>query len=417
VTESTAPIADKVGELQRRLARSQRHRVRVLVVGPVTEAGGLARVARMTTGGFDTRKFDIDVCDTSRDTQPGRSLFTAIASHARKFRRLIAALRNHQPDVVHIHTCSFGTFHRSILDALACRVSRRPYVLHIHGGLFAQYLESLDGLRRAIVFAVLRRAERIVVLGETWRTSLTRLSGGLRISVVPNAIELSQATSSQANEALPGDIANPANRGAGIVFVGDLGETKRPEDLLIAYAALPRPLRQTFPLTLIGSGEPARHALLEKLAQRLGIAEHVAFTGSMAHQDVCERLARADLFVLPSKAEGLPLALLEAMAAGTPVVATRVGAIAEVARDKQEALLVDPQDTHALTCAMKRLLLDDNERKSLSIAARQRVQNDFPPQAFRQAIASIWQECAVAKKPKRQEVPRLAAPSFRSFLW
>lgn len=380
-----------------------RRRSRVLVVGPFGDTGGLARMARMTAEGFDRARFDIQTCDTAKDTPEDRTFWQACCSHIRRQRRLVQAVRMHRPALVHIHTCSFGTFYRSLLDVAACWCWRTPYILHVHGGLFAEFLASLRALRRTFTIAALRGAARIVVLSETWRTNLTREAAGLRISVIPNVVE-------------PGPRRGNGPRG-GIVFVGDLSETKRPEDLIVAYAALPSPLRQQYPLTLIGGGSASRRRLLEALAQRLAVSATVRFTGSMPHDDVRRRLIDAALFVLPSRAEGMPLALLEAMRAGVPCVATHVGAVPDMATDGEDALLVPPLRPETLARAMRKLLEDPSIARRIAHRAAERVTREHAPDTFRNAIAALWLEVGNDVGPRATaQVPRLASSTFRSVL-
>jgi len=379
-------------------------RVRVLTVGPVSEGGGLARVARMTAEGFDPRRFDLTVCDTSRPNHARRSFAEKVAGHARRFTDLVRAIRTHRPHVVHLHTCSYGTFFRTMIDGLTCIAMRRRFVLHVHGGLFAEFLAGLHGPRRSAALWFLRRADAVVLLSESWRTNLTRVVGGLRIHVIPNAVET------------PVLHATDVKRGGGIVFLGDLGETKRPEDLLVAYSALPSALQQKFALTVIGDGEPHRRELVHLLAERLGIADRVHFAGAVPHAEAQRILARADLYTLTSRAEGMPIALLEAMAAGTPAIATRVGAVPDVAEDHREAVLVDPQDVTALAKAMKALLDAPDRRAALGRAAADRVRTEFSPERFRSKLAELWTALAPAERPRRTELPRLATSTYRSIL-
>ncbi len=384
--------------------RPARRPLRVLVVGPVSDTGGLARMARMSAEGLDPARFDLRVCDSAKDTPENRSIGTACWSHLLRWGRLVRALREQRPEVVHLHTCSYGTFWRTWVDAATCRAYRRPYVLHIHGGLFAEFLHGLRGLRRWAAVSALRRAARIVVLSETWRTNLTREAAGLRISVIANAVE-------------PGPSATTARAGSDIVFVGDLSEVKRPEDLIVAYAALPSELRCKHALVLIGGGTAVRRRLLSGLVHRLGVQDHVQFAGTLPYETVRARLAQAALFVLPSRAEGMPLALLEAMRTGVPTVATRVGAVPEMAVDGAEALLVDPRRPEALSRAMRRLLVDSALARQLTDAASARVAAGSTPACFRSAVTGMWIEVVHQTCPRGTlPAPRLASTTFRSIL-
>lgn len=378
--------------------------VRVLVVGPMTDGGGMAQVARMSADSFDPLRLDVAVCDTSKGTRPGRWLLEAVGSHLARGFRLFAALRRHKPQVVHLHTCSYRTFERTIVDCWLCSVFRRPYVLHVHGGLFAKYLQGLSGVRRSLAFGALRRARRVAVLSAGWRAQLASIVEGAQFCVISNAIAPPAEPSTEV-------------RGSGILFVGDLSEVKRPEDAIVAYASLSSDLRRRFPLTIVGGGDAARSAFLVRLADRLGLGDAVQFDGHLAQDEVRSRMRRADLLVMPSRAEGMPLVLLEAMHAELPAVVTDVGAIAEMVRDGIEARIVPACNPARLVKAMKELLTDSPRRESMGRAARLRAESQFTVPQFHDTLFDLWTDVATEAQPAAaMPVPRLAAPGLRSLL-
>jgi glycosyltransferase involved in cell wall biosynthesis len=128
-------------------------------------------------------------------------------------------------------------------------------------------------------------------------------------------------------------------------------------------------------LTIVGDG-PERGAL-EAQARALGVADRVAFEGAVAHQRIASYLHRADVFCLPSYAEGVPTVLMEAMASGLAVVATRVYGIPELVEDGRSGLLVPPGDAGALAEAIARLAENAEMRAALGAAARDRVTSTF----------------------------------------
>ena len=143
--------------------------------------------------------------------------------------------------------------------------------------------------------------------------------------------------------------------GGRILFIGRLAAVKGVRLLLEAVATL-RARHPGLTLTLVGDG-PDRSGL-EARAQALGLGDAVTFTGYLGEAGVAEVLARSDMLVLPSFAEGVPVVLMEAMASGLPVVATRVGGVAELVEDGVSGLLVPPGDAGVLAGAMDRLLAD-----------------------------------------------------------
>nr|WP_231748002.1 glycosyltransferase family 4 protein [Auraticoccus cholistanensis] len=173
--------------------------------------------------------------------------------------------------------------------------------------------------------------------------------------------------------------SDPAGRPAGVVAVGRLVEKKGFDTLLDAVALL-RAEGVQAPLTLVGAG-PLAPALAEQ-RQRLGLVG-VQLLGPMPQHEVRRLVAGAAVFAAPCRVgsdgnrDGLPTVLLEAMALGTPCVATPVTGIPEAVQDEVTGLLVEPDDAVALAAALRRLLEQPLLRRSLAVRARQRVEEGF----------------------------------------
>jgi glycosyltransferase involved in cell wall biosynthesis len=166
-----------------------------------------------------------------------------------------------------------------------------------------------------------------------------------------------------------------------VVTLARLAPQKGIGVLLRAAAELPN-------VSFIVAGEgPERHAL-ESQARSLGVSDRVAFSGFQS--DPAALLASADLFVLPSFEEGLPLALLEAMAVGTPVVATAIGGTDEVVTHGEHGLLVPPGDAAALASAIGALLRDPARAARLAVAARTRVRESFSMERMVHDVVSVY---------------------------
>ena len=127
--------------------------------------------------------------------------------------------------------------------------------------------------------------------------------------------------------------------------------------------------------TLIGDGPERKD--LEAMCAAMGIAAQVRFLGAMAHGPTLAEVAKADIFVLASFAEGLPVALMEAMALGVPCVSTTIAAIPELIRDGQNGLLVPPSNPEALREALQRLVADEDLRREFGKAARETAAAEY----------------------------------------
>ncbi len=147
---------------------------------------------------------------------------------------------------------------------------------------------------------------------------------------------------------------HPDRETRNVLFVGRLDEEKHIDDLLRATSVL----RETLPLRLEIVGDGSRKAAFEQLADELGIADIVRFTGFVSDDELLDAYARADLFVMPSIAELQSIATLEAMSAGTPVVLANAMALPHLVREGENGRLYPPRDVHALAGAMGEVLRD-----------------------------------------------------------
>jgi glycosyltransferase involved in cell wall biosynthesis len=203
-----------------------------------------------------------------------------------------------------------------------------------------------------------RRARRVIVLGERDRETV---EGGLGVAAARVVV---------LHNAVPDPGPPPERRGragpARLLFLGHLDDRKGVPELL---EALSRPaLRcRDWRLVLAGGGELAR---FRQLIAAGGLAERCEVVGWVTHEQVYERCRDADIFVLPSHAEGQAMALLEAMAHGLAIVTTPVGAHLEAVEADTEALLVQPGNIDALTNALCTLIDQPERRSALGAAAR-----------------------------------------------
>ena len=159
-------------------------------------------------------------------------------------------------------------------------------------------------------------------------------------------------------------------RGKKLLFVGRLAAAKGLPVLLDAIAKL-----DDVTLEIAGDG-PDRLMLVEQ-ARRLGIAERVRFLGYQSQAQVRDLLKQADIFVLTSFAEGVPVVLMEAMAAGVPVITTRIAGIPELVKDGESGLLIAPGDAGATAAAIHQLVEDPSLRTRLAAAGRRKVEQEF----------------------------------------
>jgi glycosyltransferase involved in cell wall biosynthesis len=175
---------------------------------------------------------------------------------------------------------------------------------------------------------------------------------------------------------------------ASAIFVGRLTSQKGVDVLFRAWRRALRESAKPLPLLVVGDG-PERESL-ESLAEELGLEEHIRFAGSVEEIERYYHLAQ--LFILPSRSEGLPNALLEAMACGLPAIATCVGGIPDVVVDGETGLLVPPDDEDALADAIERLLHDLSLRRRMAEAARRRIEAHYSIESVADQVIVLYQK-------------------------
>jgi glycosyltransferase involved in cell wall biosynthesis len=264
-----------------------------------------------------------------------------------------------RPHVVNVHYVT----NEAIYFVLLKRVFRYKLVLSVHGS---------DALRPQAPDApllpwVLSRADAVTAVSDGAATRVAELSPSLGscLRVIRNGIDVDFWAD--------GSPADTAARTTPVVLsVGRLDPVKG-QDVLIR--ALPRVLEAAPAARLVLVGNGGGRAALEQVAEEAGVARAVEFAGPLDAEAVRARMREASCFVLPSRSEGLPLALLEAMAAGVPVVATAVGGSREVVTP-ESGILVPPEDPDSLAKAIARVLLDPAAAAVYSHEGRARA-SDF----------------------------------------
>lgn len=197
-----------------------------------------------------------------------------------------------------------------------------------------------------------------------------------RIRVVPNGVVLSDELTQRGAEVGTLSLLDP---------VKDIGT-------FLGAAARLSPARPQLGFVVFGDG-PERRSL-ERRAQELGIAQRVEFAG---HVERAQALARLRILVLPSIIENAPMALLEAMAAGIPVVASRTGGIPEITGE-DAALLVAPRDERGFAAAIERLLDDDELADRVAAAARARVASSYSSASNADATLRVYEQALAARR-------------------
>ena len=290
---------------------------------------------------------------------------------------LLALIRIEDPDLVHAHTSKAG-----LLGRLAAFLTRTPSIFTAHTWSFT---DGVPWKQRSVAVPLERLAA--AVSAKVISVSMANIDMALRRSVVRRN-RLVCIWNGVPDVSCRADLRS--SKQVRIVMVARFAPQK---DHAILIQAM-RELRGDWCAVLAGDG-PTRDSI-EMAVHKWGLQDRVAFTGERS--DVPELLATGDIFVLPSKWEGLPLSILEAMRAGLPVVATMTGGTPEAVTDGVTGYLTPPGSVTIFRERLQELVSSEALRRRMGLAARKRYEQDFRIETMVQKTIAVYDEVGVASK-------------------
>lgn len=338
-----------------------------ILIGPITrdptESVGVVNEALV--GGL-LEKFSFELHLAIRrlglDRQGGMNLLN-LAYFLKHLATWIVGLCRSRPDIAHYAITSHWNMEKSLFLLWLAKLSGAKTVGHLHGGGFLDFWRTLPARRKGWALRELRKLDGFVTLSEGWRTAVIREIGiaAEKVHVVHNPID-------PEFECRVLSLA-PGRGGVNVLCFGVMDRMKGVLDVLEAAATMPAGCPMNF--QLVGpEREPGIMAEVEKRIIDRNLQERVTVLGPVFGERKYELFRDAAILLLPSYIENFPVSVIEAAAAGLPVVVTRVGAIPEFFENEVSALFVDLGNVAQITRAVSRLLESDGLRMRLGDNAR-----------------------------------------------
>lgn len=330
--------------------------IEVLIIGSNRNVGGIQQY-------IDQQKMHLKkeisarVYDTETSNGSGlRWLLIAI------LQTIVSALRfpfQRRPDLVHIHTAHWFSFYRATFYVLFSKfVWRIPVVLHVHGSSFDEFLESKKFIPNIFQWVGFKAANNVIVLSDYWQELIETRTVANAVTTIPNAVDPDKYKSS------------PNLQGATIVFISNLSERKGTGVFINAISNL---VEQQDELTVRVAGSGIYADRIKALAEEY---DEIHYHGFVSEAEKRELLANGSIFVLPSYAEGLPIAILEAMASGNAIVSTDVGSIPEVITEEM-GRVIEPGDPETLETTLKSLCESPSEVAKMAKTNQAVIQSQY----------------------------------------
>ena len=362
-------------------------RPRVLMIGPSEGAlGGIASLVETLLPSLSAQ-IDLEYLATAPADRPsmegGKVTFRNLGSAVSQLYRFIVAVLRYRPQIIHLHTSQGIAWLKDSLFVLLAKGMGKRVVVHVHASTFEELYGTRSASERRYTRMVLRIADVLIAVSETWRRRLGEITAIHKVHTFINCVD-SNTTSVAHREGGSDPIR--------AVFLGSIGERKGVLDLIAAaQIAHNHGVRMVIDI----AGYEDAEGFLDRMndtIERAGLQEQVRFIGAVHGEEKLSLLARSSIFVLPSYNEGLPIALLEAMAAGCAVITTPVGGIPEVITDGQNGFLVDPGDVQSIANRLQILAEDGLLRRSMSERNRARAEKELDVGSYVTRLVAFYEQ-------------------------
>lgn len=335
--------------------------MKVIVVGPDSQRakGGISSVIQaMRENRWLTEQAGMEFYPSVRDGNKWFKMLYGMRQIA-KFSRVVD-----QYDLVHIHMSIKGSAERKMRYASIAKRHGKKVVLHIHSGNFLGYYRELEPKKQRKLQRCLQTADCVLALSPKWKADLEQTVGLNNCKALLNGVSLKR---------FPAKNKPFASRNLDMLFLGRLGALKGTDDLLLAMNRLQQ---EGIKFNCVMAGDGPLEEYRERI-RKAGLDECVTLAGWLSGAEKLILLEDARLLLLPSYHEGLPMSILEGMAAGEAIISTPIGGIPEAVHDGENGILVQPGDVEGLYRAISTLLLDREKAEAMGRRSREIVDEKY----------------------------------------
>lgn len=275
--------------------------------------------------------------------------------------QFLAQIITKNPSLVYVHIGSNASLYRESSFVVLAKIFDKKTVAHFHAGDVEEYLEKQSSLGRKYISWAISRGDKLIAVSKDSANKLQKLAPKNEIEIIVNAIDTKSFAFS------PDRLAE-RNGSVRLLFVGAMGKLKGETDLADAIKILAEK-HSDFRVSFLGFGSEN----LENYCKKLGIENFIEFIGAVSLKERIAFFENADIFVLPTYAEAMPMSVIEAMAAGLPTVSTTVGGIPELIEEAEEGFLVEPANIEKLAEKLSVLIENQDLRIKMGKKAQEKV--------------------------------------------
>ena len=334
--------------------------LKVLMVGcDLSSRGGIASVVKAYHSAWIDNPNGIDLRLLKTSYYKDKSILFEMYMAAKAIVLLLHNLLFLRPHIIHIHSSAYISFYRKSVFILLSRLFMRPVILHLHSSQFDDFFLSSSRLRRWWLRIIFSMVSRVVVLCEEWKLNLVRVYGLDNVIKMINPVVLDGAKNivhrNQNDDRLL------------VLFMGFLIENKGIRDIIKIADCL---MTRSSPVKLIIAGKGELQKELEDAIEEKGLKDVLEFAGWLDGDVKNNMLDSANVFLLPSYNEGMPIAILEAMNHGLAIVSTNIAGIPEEVEKGVNGYLLAPGDVNGFCQVLHEMAINRDLVKSMGVESK-----------------------------------------------
>ena len=347
---------------------------KVLIIGPspYKSKGGMATVIQeMQESEILNNGFDLEIHESYRDG----NIFYRLLFSIYKFIKFLFIYKKY--DIFHIHMASYGSTFRKGLYIDVLKNKNKNIILHIHGAEYLVFYEKLSENKKLRVQNIWKKADKIIVLSEQWKQDFFKIFNLKSFVVINNGINIKKLKLANSK------VKECRNN---FLFLGRIGKRKGAYDLIEAMENIIKKFPK-IKLYMAGDGEVEE---IKKLIQNKNLGENIVVVGWVNFDKKIDLLNKVATVVLPSYNEGLPMTILEGMAAGKVIISSKVGAIPEVI-SSDNGILIDAGNITELSKAIIDILeMSDQNLSIISKKNIEKIEKNFSMAMMHEQLKIIY---------------------------
>lgn len=319
-----------------------RNVINVLMVGSdLSVKGGMTTVVKA----FLKNNFK-DVNIKYIPTHIEKNIILKIIFFSKSIIKTIIALIFGKVDIVHIHLSERGSFFRKYIIFYLSKIFKKKIIVHMHGAEFKEFFYNSSRFIKNMIIKLMKKSSKVIVLGKSWDEFVKQIDISIETKIIRNSVRY------------PNEVVVYETEDIRILFLAVLTERKGIFDLIkAAEILLASKNMESYNIKFIIGGSGKEEIKAKEEVNKRGMDKYFEFKGWVNDNEKIELLKTSQIFVLPSYNEGLPVAILEAMSYGLPIISTNVGSIEDAVIDNYNGYIIKPGDICELKNSMEKCIV------------------------------------------------------------